>query len=94
MELHPIKVPLEDILYIEGLKDYVKIYTTKTMYLTRLNLKGIESKLPPQGFLRIHRSFIASLSKIESFQKSNIVIAKKSLPIGNSYQETVLNKLG
>ena len=93
VEYKTIKVPLNSILYIEGLKDYVKIYTTGEMYVTRLNLKGIESKLPSEDFLRIHRSYIAALSKITSFQKSQVLIADKTLPIGESYRATLLNKL-
>jgi len=93
VEYKTVKIALNDILYIEGLKDYVKIYCANEMYLTRLNLKGIASKLPPQDFLRIHRSFIVGLSKIKSFQKSQILIANKSLPIGNSYRAAILQKL-
>jgi len=93
VEYKTIKVLLADILYIEGLKDYVKIYTTKTMYLTRLNLKGIENKLPADTFLRIHRSYIIALPKIESYQKHKLFIADKPLPIGNSYKEAFLKRL-
>lgn len=82
-----------DILYIEGLKDYVKIYTTAGMDLTRLNLKGIEQQLPSDQFVRIHRSYIAALSKIETYQKSQVSIGSKTLPIGESYRNELLKKL-
>lgn len=94
VEYKTLKIPFESILYIEGLKDYVKIYTDQQMYLTRLNLKGITTKLPGQDFIRIHRSYIVSLAKIESFQKSQLLVAGKELPIGNSYRELLLKKLG
>ncbi len=93
VEYKTVKIDFNEILYIEGLKDYVKIFTTKEMYLTRLNLKGIVSKLPNPNFLRIHRSYIAALSKIESFQKSQVVIDNKTLPIGDSYRDALLKIL-
>jgi len=91
VEYKTVKILFGDILYVEGLKDYVKIFTNKTMYLTRLNLKGIERKLPVSDFFRIHRSYIIALSKIESYQKSQITIADKSIPIGDSYRDKFLD---
>ena len=87
------RILCQDILHIEGLKDYVKIYTTSGMELTRLNLKGIEERLPADQFLRIHRSHIIAISKIESFQKSHVFIGNKTLPIGDSYRDEFLQKL-
>lgn len=86
-EYNKIKLFHEDILYIEGMKDYVKIYT-KTQQkpiLTRLNLKNIEAKLPEKGFCRVHQSFIVALDKITSFQKSKLFIEKQEIPIGEKY---------
>lgn len=94
VEYKTVKIALDDILYIEGLKDYVKIYTTEKMYLTRLNLKGIETKLPSDKFIRIHRSFIIAKAKITTFQKSQISIGEQQFPIGSSYQEKVRQQLG
>lgn len=85
-----VRIPLEDILYVEGLKDYVKIYTIDKMYMTRLNLKGVSSRLPEKDFLRIHRSYIVSIGKITKYQQSKIFISTVELPIGKSYQEQVL----
>lgn len=79
------KLEFDQILYIEGLKDYVKIYTLEGMVLTRLNLKGIMAKLPNTHFVRIHRSFIVSIAKITAFQKANISIGETKLPIGETY---------
>ena len=89
-----IKILHDDILYIEGLKDYVKIFTETEMMMTRLNLKGIQEKLPAKSFVRIHRSYIASLAKISAFQKSQLTIKQQQLPIGESYREELLQKLG
>jgi len=92
-EYKTVRIELEEILYIEGLKDYVKIYTQKEMILTRLNLKGIQAKLPREQFIRIHRSFIASLSKVSAFQKQHITIGNKVLPIGEAYRQALLDRL-
>lgn len=89
-----INVPFEDILYIEGLKDYVKVFTKGKMYLTRLNVKSMEQKLPEASFLRVHRSYVVALSKVSSFQKSQLTIGENVIPIGASYQEAVSERLG
>ena len=89
-----VKIAFDDILYIEGLKDYVKIVTKNKMLLTRLNLKGIEKKLPQTHFIRIHRSYIVAFSKITSFQKSQVTIATKNLPISDTYRDSLLKRLG
>ncbi|SRR5258706_2781535 len=82
-----IKIFCDDVLYIEGLKDYVKIFLASSprAILTRLNLKGMESILPTDTFFRIHNSFIVNLGKITSFQKNQIFIDKKSLPVGEKF---------
>ena len=86
-EYNKIKLFTDEILYIEGLKDYVKIYTTNRdrPILTRLNLKKMEAKLPKTDFCRVHQSFIISLSKISSFQKSKLQIGKVEIPIGERF---------
>ncbi len=86
-EYNKIKIFTDDILYIEGLKDYVKIYTTQRdkPILTRLNLKKIEAKLPKNEFCRVHQSFIVALNKITSFKKSKLQIGKQEIPIGERY---------
>jgi len=86
-EYKEIKLFYDEILYVEGLKDYVKIFTHQypKPVLTRLNLKAIEAKLPIQGFCRVHNSFIVALDKITSFQKSKLHINKWEIPIGNRY---------
>ncbi len=93
VEYKTVKIAFEDILYIEGLKDYVKVHTKKGMILSRLNLKGIEEKLPSNLFLRIHRSFIVAILKITSYQKSIVYIDNIEIPLGNTYRENVLRIL-
>ena len=86
-EYQTIKILHSDILYIEGLKDYVKIFTTSrsSPLLTRMNVKGICALLPAERFCRVHQSYIVSVEKIEAFQKRKIWIAQKEIPIGNQF---------
>ncbi len=79
------KVMLSDILFVEGLKDYVKIHTAGGLIMTKLNLKNFNQKLPQDQFIRVHRSFIVNTSKITSVQKSRLYIEKREIPISESY---------
>ena len=88
-----VKLHFEDILYIESLKEYIKIYTSDKVIVTKYQLGQIEEHLPKGGFLRIHRSFIVSKEKIEAFTSSEIEVGNKQLPIGRSYKELVNNLL-
>lgn len=81
-----IKVNLSDIQYIEGLKDYIKIFTPEKTILTLNSLKKIQEILPETNFVRVHRSFIVSLSKIDSIQRNRIVIGKTFVPVGENYK--------
>ncbi|MEI6765900.1 MAG: LytTR family DNA-binding domain-containing protein [Bacteroidota bacterium] len=82
-----IKINIEDILYIEGLKDYVKIHAGGKPVLTLSSLRSIESKLPPPEFVRVHRSFIVAVDKINSICKSHIIIDEREIPISDNYRE-------
>ena len=88
-----VKINFDDILYIESLSDYVKIHLQEKTIVTRETITNIEAKLPNNPFLRIHRSYIVSLKKIDSFTNEFIEINKKALPISRSYKEIVLQKL-
>jgi DNA-binding LytR/AlgR family response regulator len=82
-----IKLHFSDIVFVEGLKDYVKIYIqneTKPI-LTRSNLKSMEGKLPNKLFCRVHNSYIVSLEKITAFQKTKLLIGKIEIPVGNRF---------
>jgi DNA-binding LytR/AlgR family response regulator len=87
------RVVLEEILYVEGLKDYVKIHTTDGLIMTKLNLKNFNLKLPENQFIRVHRSFIVNTSKITSIQKSRLYINEREIPISSAYWEEVASKL-
>jgi len=88
-----IKVHLHDILYIEGLSEYVQIHTEKRKIVTKNSMNNMASKLPDPGFMRIHKSYIVSLSKIQAFTSSIIEIPGKRLPIGRSYKNAVIEAL-
>ncbi|NCT94042.1 MAG: response regulator transcription factor [Chitinophagaceae bacterium] len=80
-----MKINLKDIDLIEALDDYIKIYIKPNPVLTLMTLKSIQEKLPARDFVRVHRSFIVPLSKIEKFSKTKLWIAGKEIPIGSSY---------
>jgi len=88
-----VKLYFDDILYIESLKEYIKVYTADKMIITKYQLGQMEEQLPKGDFLRIHRSFIVAKEKIEAFTSSDIEIGNKQLPIGRSYKELVNNLL-
>lgn len=88
-EYREIKIYYDQVLYVEGLKDYVKIFVTDQArpFLSRLTLKAIEAKLPADQFCRVHKSFIVALDKISSFQRTKVFIGKQEIPVGSSYVE-------
>ncbi len=88
-----LKVHLNDILYVEGLSEYVQIYTTDKKIITKTSMTNMAEKLPENSFMRIHKSYIVSLSKIEAFTSSSIEVPGKELPIGRSYKNAVLEVL-
>ncbi|MBW4888938.1 LytTR family DNA-binding domain-containing protein [Mucilaginibacter sp. HMF5004] len=84
-----VKIRIQDITYIEGLKDYVRInMTSGKLVTTRMGLKNIEDRLHSESFMRIHKSYIVALDKIESIQKTQLVIAGQELPIGDAYRQS------
>jgi len=86
-----VRVPLADITYVEGLKDYVKVYRSTpgsdSEVLVYGSLRTMEEKLPPTRFLRIHRSFIVNLARIESVTRSEVQIGRTLVPISSQYRE-------
>lgn len=93
VEYQLVRVPLPDILYIEGLKDYVKVHlqSTPKPILSLTSLKALEEKLPPNKFMRIHRSFIVALGKIQSVSRQSVQIGTVNITVGDQYKE-VFNK--
>lgn len=85
-----VKIMLDDILYIESDKDYLKIFTTHSMIITRQTISSVEAMLSENKFFRIHRSFIVSLDKVKSFSKEIVEVGDNELPIGKLYRNSFL----
>lgn len=88
-----IKVKFSDILYVEGLKDYVKVVTTDKRYITLMNIKGIMEKLPEKLFIRVHKSYIVALDKISSIKGGSLMIDDKEIPIGLTFKNDFKKKM-
>ena len=89
-----IKLKMEDILYIEALKDYVNIYTVDNKYVIRSTMKGIQDKLPSDRFVRVHRSFIVAMDKVSSIDHAKVILEnEESVPLGGLYKEQFLEKI-
>jgi DNA-binding LytR/AlgR family response regulator len=88
-----VKVFLQEILYIESLKEYIRITTPNKSILTKYQLNQIEELLTRHHFLRIHRSFLVARDKIETFSATDVEIGGKQLPIGRNYKDEVLATL-
>ena len=85
-----VKIYLKDILYIESLKDYVRIKTSSKEIISLQKISYLEQKLPEDCFIRIHRSFIVPIKKIEAFSNHTVEVEGKELPIGRNYKAAVL----
>jgi len=94
-EYENIKIDTADIKYMQGLKDYIKIYTRKEdkAILTLSSFKELLDKLPGNSFLRVHRSYVVNVNAIRAVQKSKILIGDIRIPIGETYKEEVLKRL-
>lgn len=86
-ELKIQKVYLSEILFIEGLKDYVSIYTKKDRIITLQTMKKMEETLVQPRFVRVHRSYLVAIDKIESIERNRIFMGDKIIPIGDTYKE-------
>ena len=95
-EYKQIKINFSEILYIEGLKDYVKIYLKDNPkpILTLMSLKKLEEELPSENFMRIHRSYIIALDKIEAIERNHIVIGKEQIAIAPNYKDSLMEYIG
>jgi DNA-binding LytR/AlgR family response regulator len=85
------RINVDDIMYLEAMGDYVKVHTQQKFHVLHATLKSIEEKLPLSKFIRVHRSYIVSLNKIDFIQEGIITIGKASIPVADTYK-SVLNK--
>lgn len=88
-----IKIAFNEILFVESLGDYLKIFTSKKSVVCRETIANMEAKLPGDRFMRIHRSFIVAVTKIDSYTHEYVEIHNKALPISRSYKKEVLQRL-
>jgi len=89
-----IKVTLDTIQYIEGLKDYVKIYAeAKKPILSLLTMKGLVETLPVEKFIRVHKSFIVSTERIKAISRNRVMIGEQWIPIGENYREAFRKRM-
>lgn len=96
VEYQLVRIALDDILYIEGLKDYVKVHLkgVDKAVLSLTSLKALEEKLPAKRFMRLHRSFIVSLDKVTSMTKNSVQIGKQIIAVGDQYKEAFSQFVG
>ena len=87
------KVNADDIQYLEAMGDYVKIFTPQKFHIVHSTLKSIEEKLPPLKFMRIHRSYIVALNKIDFIEEGVININGAAIPVADAYKTTLSNRL-
>lgn len=88
-----VKVNFNDIKYIEGLKDYIKIYINGKSLITKSTIKHIESKLPSRYYARIHKSYIISIDKIDKIENNHVFIGQQRIPIGMQFRDSFYEKI-
>ena len=95
VEYNLVKIDINDIRYIEGFKDYVKIQlqSTQRPVVTRMSMKLLEEKLLPYQFLRVHKSYIVAIDKVSIVQKSMLAIGQTELPVGESYRDILMDTI-
>jgi len=87
------RIYLKDILYIEGLRDFIKVHTSGRVYIASERLSYMEEKLPEKQFARVHKSFIVALDKINSLQAEQVMIGEAAIPIGRVFKNEFLKKV-
>jgi len=85
-----VKIEIAEILYIESLKDYIKIYIGEKPVITLSSMKSVEEKLPSNIFCRVHRSYMVNIPKIQYIHRNYVMVGNKEIPIGENYKENFL----
>jgi len=88
-----VKINYSDILYVEALQNYIAVYTINKKYVTYLTLKSLEDSLPPQIFLKVHKSYLVAMTKIESIEGNEILIGQHHIPISRNLKEEVMQRI-
>jgi len=87
------KIYYADILYIQGMREYVLFFTSKGKIMALQSMKNLESILPPEQFIRIHKSYIVASSHISVFEGNRVQVGEEKLPVGNHYKEQVMSRV-
>ena len=85
------RLSLDDVLYVEAMGDYVKLHTPQKFYAIHTTLRAVEQRLPPERFLRVHRSYLVAVDKIDTIQEGVLIISGKPVPVADAYRSS-LNK--
>lgn len=88
-----MKINIEEILFVEGMKEYIKVVTPDKTYITHKSLTSLSEELPAERFLRIHKSYVIALNKVKSIEGNRIQIQSYTIPIGRNYSKDVKNKI-
>lgn len=86
-----LRIDINDILYIEGMQNYVTIHTLNEKVISLQNIKKMEEQLPSKQFIRVHKSYLVALNKIKSIERSRILIQDQLIPLGDAYREPFYN---
>jgi two-component system LytT family response regulator len=91
-----LKIQFDDISWIEGLRDYIKIHlkSTSRPVVVRMSVKGVEAELPGSGFIRVHKSYIVSINDITAIRKNSVFIKDQEIPVGDTYRDTLVRLTG
>ncbi|MDQ3277953.1 MAG: LytTR family DNA-binding domain-containing protein [Bacteroidota bacterium] len=87
------RISIEDILFLEAMGDYVKVHTSQKFHVVHATLKSIEEKLPASKFLRVHRSYIVAINKIDFIQEGTITIGKTTIPVADTHKANLNKRL-
>ena len=87
------KIYVDEILFIEGMQNYVTIYTDKSKYITLLNLKSLEQELDTKAFIRVHKSYLVAVRKIDAIEGNEIFIQSHRIPISRNHRDDILNTI-
>jgi len=84
------RIYFNDILYIQGMQNYVTIFTTKGKYMTHLTLKAVEDNLRAKDFIRVHKSYIVAVSRIEAVENNELIIQSAKIPVSRNYRDAMM----
>jgi len=87
------KIKIDEIYFIEGMQNYITLYTKEKKYLTLLTLKSVEQKLSGHNFLRVHKSYIIAINKVDGMEGNELFICKNRIPVSRNYKEEVIEKV-